>query len=471
MIIIGREEEQYRLQELFESSQPEFLALYGRRRVGKTYLVKEFFHNDFCFYVTGKQGASMREQLDAFASSLRAYGLMGQMSLKDWNDAFDSLRGMINNSSSEGKKVIFLDELPWLATPRSGFLSSLEYFWNSWASSRPDVMLIVCGSATSWMVEKILKNTGGLYNRLTARMHLRPFTLRECEEYLKSRNVIFNRLHLIECYMVFGGVPYYLRLLDKRYDLARNIDRLCFQEYGELTNEFDILFSSLFKHPEGYMKVVKALASKNKGMAREEIIHSAGIMNGGGLTKILSELELSGFIRSYSSFGKKNKNVLYQLIDAFSLFSLRFMQGRKINDEQYWSIFTRTSAYAAWSGFAFERVVLQHIKQVKQSLGINGVLTNVSSWRSKTSKYGAQIDLVIDRADDIINLCEIKFSHDEFTIDKAYDRNLRNKRSAFLAETKTRKAIHQTMVTTYGLKRNEYAGMIQSEVTADDLFT
>jgi hypothetical protein len=149
---------------------------------------------------------------------------------------------------------------------------------------------------------------------------------------------------------------------------------------------------------------------------------------------------------------------------------LNFIKNKPTTDENYWTNIIDNAAHRAWSGYAFEQLCLMHTPQIRRKLGISGVLTYSSSWRSKNSKPGAQIDLVIDRNDRIINLCEVKYAADEFTITKDINNNLRKKRSVFMEETKTRKTVHVTFITTYGVKYNEYQGNIQSEVTMDDLF-
>jgi hypothetical protein len=331
-------------------------------------------------------------------------------------------------------------------------------------------MLIVCGSATSWMINNLIKNRGGLHNRVTRRMYIEPFTLGECEAYYKANHIVMNRYQMLECYMILGGVPYYLSLLDKSNSLAQNIDALCFSPNGSMREEFSSLYASLFRNAENHIKIVEALGRKTKGLTREEIIAATKLPPGGNLTKTLEELEQCGFIRSYHAFGKKERDKLFQLVDFFSLFHLNFIRDNKYNDDRFWTNSIENARHRAWSGYAFEQVCLANIRQIKERLGIAGVLTDVSSWRSQESSPGAQIDLLIDRNDNVINLCEMKYSVAEFVIDKKYDETLRNKKAAFIRETKTRKAIHQTMVTTYGVKRNEYSGQVQSEVRMEDLF-
>jgi AAA+ ATPase superfamily predicted ATPase len=471
MKIIGRDEQKEQLSTFRESKKPEFVIVYGRRRVGKTFLIKEFFHNEFAFYHTGLANSNMKKQLHNFSQSLNLYGKMAYPKINNWSDAFSGLRHLLGNRNKGKKQVVFLDEVPWMDTHRSDFVSALEYFWNSWASSQPNILLIICGSATSWIINKIVKNHGGLHNRITQQLFLEPFTLAECESFFKENNIETKRHQIAEYYMVLGGIPYYLNLIKKQFSIAQNIDLLFFKKNATLKNEFSNLYASLFKNSENYVKIVGTLSKKAKGLTRKEIIENAGLLNGGGTTKMLEELEQCGFIRKYYDFGKKNRESIFQLVDFFTLFYFNFIHRSKNNDEHYWSNLIDNAKHRAWSGYAFELLCLSHISQIKHKLGISGVLAYESVWRSKNAEDGAQIDLLIDRNDKIINLCEMKYYNDLFAIDKKMDADLRHKKQTFKDETKTLKGVHITIVSTYGLKHNSYWNNIQSEVTMNDLFT
>ena len=468
--IIGRTEEIFRLNNYLTSDKAEFLVVYGRRRIGKTFLIREFFKNKFDFYMSGAENASTEQQLFNFTAALNKYSKLPYPQTTSWQAAFVQLQHFLETLKTDNRIVLFFDELPWLDNARSGFLSAFEYFWNTYASANNKIFLVVCGSATSWITNKILKNRGGLHNRVTHQICLNPFTLHETEEFLQSKNIVLDRYQIAECYMVMGGIPYYLEQLQKKESIYQNVDNLFFKSSGVLRNEFEKLYASLFRNSEKYVEIVEAVSSKNKGLSREEIVQIAGLSDGGTLTKILEELELCDFIRSYYSFGKQKRNKLYQLIDFYSLFYLNFIKNQPTTDENYWTNIIDNPLHRAWSGYAFEQLCLMHAPQIRRKLGISGVLTYSSSWRSKDSESGAQIDLVIDRRDRIINLCEMKYADNEFTITKEYDRILRNKRGVFKEETRTRKTVHTTMITTYGVKHNEYWGNIQSEVILDDLF-
>ena len=471
-MIIGRKEEQQILHSAAPSENSEFVAVYGRRRVGKTYLIRETFGYKFTFQHTGLAKGNTKEQLFSFAISLRDAGYDDCPIPKSWLEAFSLLSTYLKNSTDE-KKIVFLDELPWMDTPRSNFISAFEHFWNGWASARKDIVLIICGSATSWIINKVINDHGGLHNRVTKQIALQPFTLKECEMFAESKGLEMSRYQLAECYMVLGGIPYYWSLLEKGLSLAQNIDKIIFAKNGKLSNEFNQLYASLFKSPEQYIDIVTALGKKKAGMTREEIIAATDKYSNGALSKVLDELEYCGFIRKYNGFDKKSKQAIYQLIDNYTLFYFKFIQQNENNDEHFWSASIDSAMHRAWSGLAFERLCMAHTQQIKAALGIAGVLSNVYSWRKEADETsdGAQIDLLIDRKDQVINLCEMKYSLSEYAIDAEYEQKLRNKKSAFIDTTNTRKAVHLTMVTTFGIKVNAHSGIVQNEITLEDLFS
>lgn len=478
--MIGRKNEKNLLLSLLREEEPQFVAVVGRRRIGKTYLVRETFDYSFTFQHTGISNLSIpasfqkQSQLDKFQESLEMAGFKCDHPLRSWNEAFQCLKEVIEHSK-EKKKVIFIDELSWMDTKNSGLISALESFWNGWVTARKekDVVLIVCDSATYWMINNIVNARGGLHNRLTAQIHLESFTLKECEEYLASKKIIMNRHQILQCYMVMGGIPYYWSLLKKGESLPQSIDRLFFNKNALLKDEYDNLYRSLFNKPDQYIEIVEALSQNNQGMSRNELIKKSGISSSGNLSEKLNELENCGFIRKYIPFGYKQKNCLYQLIDNYTLFYHRFIKNKNI-DENYWENQQQSSVVNTWCGLAFERVCLQHIQQIKKALGISGVYTEANAWRCKANHeegiHGSQIDLLIVRRDQIINLCEMKYSEDDYTVDVAYDRSQRHKINDLLKVTKTKYAIHPTLITTYGVNENAYAKNIQSVITTDDLF-
>ena len=467
--IIGREKERELLNQYIDSNESEFIAIYGRRRVGKTFLIRKMFGERLAFYMTGMDNVTMQDQLLNFTLELRKFSGKDIPVPENWLYAFNSLATYLE-SLPNGNKIIFMDELPWMDTPKSKFISALEHFWNSWASNRSDIKLIVCGSATSWMIDKLINNRGGLHNRLTHRMAIEPFNLQECEQYFEAKGFGYSQKEIAECYMIMGGIPFYLKQMQKGLSVAQNIDRLFFEIGCALDGEFDNLYRALFKFSENYIRIVEALASKGKGLTRQEIIQQTKLPNNGGLTTMLKKLESCGFIRQYEPFAKQKKDILYQLTDFYSLFYFCFIQKNRYRDEHFWTNSLGSGIHRSWSGYAFEMLCLMHIAEIKKALGISGVQSLTSSWRSNSSEEDAQIDLVIDRKDQTVNLCEMKYADRTFVIDKQYDENLRNKLASFREETKTRKSLHLTFVTTYGVKPNAYSGHIQKEVVLEDLF-
>jgi AAA+ ATPase superfamily predicted ATPase len=470
-MLIGRKREREQLLGHYRADKSDFVVVYGRRRVGKTFLVRELFANDlFLFYTGTTKIRTTAGNLERFADALGQYGIPVDEVPASWMKAFDLLRDRIKASRSKGKKVIFIDEMPWLDLPRSGFLAALEYFWNSFASARRDILLIACGSASSWITRKLLRDHGGLHNRVTGRVHLQPLTLDESEAYLAAKGSGLSRYDLIESYMVFGGIPYYLDYFDNRYSLATNIDRIVFDQDAPLRDEFNELYASLFKNSSDYIRVVRALGEKRKGLTRNEIIETSSLSNGGMLSDILENLELSGFIRSYYAYPQKTNGMLYQLIDGFSLFDCAFLHPARPTNRHFWSNQTNTPKLNSWRGYAFEIVCLWHIDQIEQGLGIWGVNTAVSSWKSRGVGPGAQIDLVIDREDRVVNLCEMKYTRNEFELTAKDEDVLRNKIAAFTRETGIKKAIFLTLVSPYGVKHGKHTGIVRAQITMDDLF-
>ena len=469
--IIGREIEKVILKDCYDSDKAELITVYGRRRVGKTFLVKNFFKENIDFYITGIYQGSKKEQLTFFNKQLCEYSGVAYPQVNDWFEAFNQLKHYISNLSKK-RIVVFIDELPWLDTPRSRFLKAFELFWNSWAADQSNIKLIVCGSATTWMISNLLGSKGGLYNRVTRKIKLSPFTLAETESFLKSKGIVWNRYQIAEAYMILGGTPYYLQMLQKGYSLSQNIDLLFFAQNAELKLEYDFLFRSLFKDSTLYKNTVELLSKKAKGMTRKEILSLLKIQEGGAFSDVLENLCNCDFVRKYSAFGKKERDVMYQLSDLFTLFYLKFVKNSNGRDEHLWSNMIDSPERRTWCGYSFEQVCLHHIPQIKQKLGISGIQSNICSWyyRGDENTRGGQIDLIMDRRDQVINLCEMKYSTSEYEITKKYNDEMQKRKELFRSVTKTRKALHLTMVTTYGIKNNAYSGMIQNQITLDDLF-
>jgi len=466
--IVGREQEINRIRELYASKKPEFVALFGRRRVGKTFLVRELLEEKFVFDLAGLAKSGLRKQLINFHYSLKKVASQDFEVPSSWLEAFEQLIIYLETSPAE-RKVIFIDEISWLDTPKSFFLTALEHFWNGWACSKKDIMLIVCGSATSWIINNLINNHGGLYNRITASIQLNPFTLQETELFLRSKNIEWTHYQIAEIYMIMGGIPFYLEKIKQGTSVAQNVDNLFFSKSGELKNEFSNLYASLFDHAEDYEKIVEILSGNRLGLTRNEIIEKAKKKSGYRITTILNNLEYSGFIRSYSQLKRKNERI-FQMLDLFTLFHFHFLHKKKSQDERFWTNSLNTSQHNAWAGLSFEMVCLLHTPEIKKKLGIFGVQSAEYAWLNRSTEPAVQIDLLIDRADNIVNLCEIKYANVRYAITKEYDEKLREKIESLRQDVAPRKAIHLLMLTTFGIKQNPYSGIVQNEVTLDDLF-
>lgn len=471
-MIIARDKELKILRDLQESKYSNLVAIYGRRRVGKTFLIREAYNYNFCFEHSGLNKGTLNQQLQAFKISLNQFGAKIKKNPKNWLEAFECLMNLINSSKTE-KKVIFLDEVSWMATRNSDFMQALEFFWNSWASARKDIILVLCASATSWLIKKIVHNKGGLYNRLNVQILVEPFNLSQAKEFVNAFNINLSLKQIAEYYMVAGGVPFYWSLLEKQYSLSQNIDNIFFNPNAKLKNEYEYLFSSLFDNPLPYLKIIESLATKKIGMTREEILKNTSISNNGTFSSQLKDLEYCGFIRKYNSFGKKTKDTIYQLIDNFILFHFGFLKDN-LNEKNFWQTSYNSPKLNTWRGLAFENICLNHISQIKNALGILGINSSEYSFKSKENNekgiYGSQIDLIIDRKDDTINLCEIKFSNMPFVVEKDYHNVLLTKLNDFEKETNHKKTILLTLISANGLKQNIHSDIINNVITLEDFF-
>ena len=464
--IIGRNSEIEELHEYANSTKSEFVVVYGRRRVGKTFLIRETFNQKFQFYLTGLGNSTDEKQLNNFLKTLNNYKPQKIESVTNWFDAFQLLIDYLEKLKTK-QKLVFIDELPWFDTPKSDFMSAFEHFWNHWASARKNIKLIISGSATSWILNKIINAKEGLHNRATQKIKLLPFNLAETEEFLQNKDIHWERYEIVETYMAMGGIPYYLDALKKSRSATQNINHIFFSEKGLLKNEFDNLYKSLFRYSDNHIAMVKILSTKTKGLRRAEILKATKLSDGGGNSKVLLELEQSGFIRKYIPYGYKKKDALYQITDFYTLFYFNFIYDKNTDKDNYWITAADSSKGNAWKGYSFEQLCMLHLPQMKKALGISGIESDVASWRNAN----AQIDVLIDRNDRAINICEMKFSINKFTIDKKYAENLRNKIGEFKAQTKTRKSVFLTLVTTYGITPNAYASqLVTNSITMDALF-
>jgi uncharacterized protein len=472
--LIGRKEEQALLQEALTSDRAEMVAVFGRRRVGKTFLIKQTYQNHIAFELTGLQSSNSEEQLQNFNNQLEIFS-QSPMPLKtptNWLDAFFMLAKYLDKQPSDIKKVVFFDEVPWLAGNKSGFITGLGWFWNSWAERR-NIVVVICGSAASWMIQKIVNDRGGLHNRITKRVFLYPFTLSETEIYLQSHNIFYNRYQIIQIYMSIGGIPHYLNEIKAGLSAVQNINDICFSKNGLLRDEFSRLYDALFANAENHIAAVRALSQSRQGLTRPDIIKNAQLSEGGNTSKVLEELEQSGFITSYYPFDKRKKDMLYRLTDEYSLFYLRFIEHNKDSGNDTWNQLSQTQSVKIWSVYAYENTCLKHLPNIKKALGISGVYTQSSTFLQKgnAEEKGAQIDLVLDRNDQIINLFEIKFYNTEFTLSESDAKALRNQMWVFKAKTKTKKHLMIVLLTTFGMEHNKHSlGLIENILTMDALF-
>lgn len=472
--LIGREEEKAILQETLKSKAPELIAIFGRRRIGKTFLVRRTLSKEIVFEFTGTKDVSAAQQLANFVKALRLAADNENIyrSAENWSDAFDLLTYYLTPKLKTGKTVVFLDEFPWINTHKSGFLSAFDHWWNSWGTKQDKLIVIICGSAAAWMIQHVVNNKGGLHNRITKKIRLLPFTLAETEAYLKEKHVKLDRYQILQLYMVMGGVPQYLKEIRKGESATQTIDRLCFTKDGLLANEFKNLYHSLFDDATRHLAMIRALAKNNSGLTRNEIINETNLSSGGRITDILDELIESGFVTAWLPYDKKSKEIIYKLADEYSHFYLKFMEHSRSQGTGTWLKFSEGQSWKSWSGIAFERVCLKHIPQIKKALNITQIYTEDSAWRYNPAKQkGAQIDLLIDRRDFIIHICEMKYSQSIFTIDKRYAEEIINKMEIFRQKTNTKKTLFATMVTTFGVKENDYASqLVQNSVTMNALF-
>ena len=477
--MIGRNREVQELNRLYNSGKPEFVAIYGRRRIGKTYLVDQVFKNKITFRHAGispvdeETGNSLGRQLEHFYLSLQLHGMKRSKKPATWLEAFYMLETHLQAIDDGNRQVIFIDELPWLDTPKSGFISAFEAFWNTWGCHRDNLMVVVCGSANSWIIDKLINNHGGLYNRLTYELKLSPFTLKECEEYLLSLGIHYSRYDITQCYMILGGVPYYYGFFRPDYSVAQNIDLLFFSRQARLKDEYRRLFMSVFKNPELMQKITTFLASKRYGYSRKEILAACNLKEGSVSSEALNALAASDFIEKYVPFGGNRKDIYYKLTDPFCLFYTHFVNDKNNLDEMYWQKNLNSQPLTVWRGFAFENVCFNHIAQIKKALEIGGVSSNQSAWilRGDKDRQGAQIDLIIERDDHIYNMCEIKFYNKPFVVDNKYYKKIMQRIDALIEVIPQNVSVHSTLITTFGLKRNEYSGVFVKVITLDDLFT
>ncbi len=459
--MIGRKKEIEKIERLLASGRSEFLAVTGRRRVGKTFLVDTLLRKHYCFSMTGIQNGSMGTQLVNFSVKLAEYdGSNIPQNPGNWQTAFLQFRGYLKSLPQDRKHVIFLDELPWIETPKSGFVQMLAHFWNDYLSKEPHFILVICGSATSWIINKVINDSGGLHNRITENIHLYPFTLAETHAFLTSKGLSFGLQDLVKLYMALGGIPFYLENLRKGESFSAAIERLCFAPTGILHSEYNNLYQALFNNSEIHQQIVAALSTRHHGMLHAEILQEIGMKQAtGSYQRAMAELIVSDFVVENTPLGKQKRGSTYRLVDEYSIFYQRFIQAHKKYSPGIWQQLAESQSYKIWAGYAFETLCHKHIDAIKRALGIAAVYTEISSMRIPASDGtpGFQIDLLIDRKDNCINLCEIKFHSGPFTISPVYYQQLIEKRQCFIDHTGTRKQVFLTFITNHGITPNASA--------------
>lgn len=474
--MIGRKKEIDELNRLYNSNKAELVAIYGRRRVGKTYLVDEVFEGRFAFRHAGLSPSETKKgmlqlQLQNFYNSLLDQGMEKSSAPNNWLDAFFLLEQFLKSTDSGSRQVVFLDELPWMDTARSGFITAFESFWNNWGCHRKNLMVIVCGSANSWILDKLINNHGGLYNRVTYEIKLSPFNLAECEEYYREQEINFTRYDIAQSYMILGGIPYYMGYMNRGKSLAQNIDDILFSRNGKLLDEYDRLFSSAFSNPEEMKAIINVLGKRNAGYTRSELLNELGRKDGGTISKHLNALIASDYITKYVPFGESLKHEHYKLTDPFCLFYLHFKDKANGKAAHYWQNSFMKQEVISWRGLAFEHLCFNHIAQIKKALGVSGVVSTESAWLKKADdEEGIQIDLIISRNDNVVNMCEIKYYSDDYSVDNKYYRTILRRQEALSQYISRKQSINSTLITTFGLKKNEYSGIFTNVVILDDLF-
>lgn len=471
--MIGRKKEIARIESLLQSDSSEFLAITGRRRVGKTYLIDTILRDYYCFSLTGIQNANMKTQLVNFATKLAEYSGADLKIPDNWQIAFLYLKNYLKTLDKNKKQVVFIDELPWIATTKSGFVQFLAHFWNDYLSKEKHFILVICGSATSWISQKIINDVGGLHNRVTENIHLYPFTITETRAFLEEKKLQFSLQDTSKLYMTLGGIPFYLENIRKGESFAQTIERLCFSPTGILYNEYDNLFKALFNNAELHQQIVGILATHHQGMSHQEILNKLDKKQAdGSYQRAIEELLVSDFIIETTPFGKKKRGKTYRLIDEFSIFYHRFMKPNRKYTQGIWLQLAESQGFKIWSGLAFETLCHKHIDLIKKALGISSVYTEISGFQMAATPEaeGVQIDLLIDRKDNCINLCEIKFHHLPFSINKDYYQQLLTKKERFKQHSGTKKQVFLTFISNHGLLPNAYANeIVDVSLSLEDL--
>lgn len=461
ILMIGRIEQTKAMEKSITAKRSAFVAITGRRRVGKTFLIRQVYEKNFCFTVTGIQNTAVQTQINNFLNKLKEYSpkqpIVGK--INSWQDVFILFKKYLESLSKTKKQVIFIDELPWMATAKSGFIQLLAHLWNDYLSKEKHFVLVICGSATSWITQKIINDKGGFHNRVTLPLHLKPFTIAETKQFLLSKNINHTPTGIAEIYMIMGGLPYYLEQIEKGESVSKTIERLFFSETGILKNEFQNLYKALFNNWENHEALVRTLALSHQGLTREELIQKSKVQAGGPFTRAMYDLVVTGFVTETAPFGKRKRGTLYRLADEYSVFYHRFIKGNEKKDSAIWQTIANSQKYKIWRGFAFETLCLKHIDEIKNALGIRNVYTEIDSFSKQgdEKESGFQIDILIDRKDATINICECKFYESNFEITKKYAQEIKKRKAAFIKFTNTKKLVLNTFIANEDVLESPYS--------------
>jgi len=491
MEIIARKKEKKVLADILWSKSAELLAIYGRRRVGKTFLVRNFFEsldNVIYFEMAGQKQESgeyapLKYQLGNFKYQFeRTFSKEIQVP-QSWQEAFNILKKEVDRfDDANVKLILFFDELPWLCSPKSGFFEALDQAWNTSFERQHNVKVIVCGSAASWMLKKIVHAKAGFSRRITHKIQLPPFSLKETKEYLTFKGFDLSLMSIAEIYMIFGGIPYYLNFMNPHKSIYQNIEDECFDISGRLVDEYHLVFDSLFNHSNNHKKIVEFIASRQKGVLLKELTKQFSSLKGGSLSRIIDNLVGSSFIKKTAPLYNEKKGTTYRIIDEYILFYLKWIKSAPQSiiespNTLYFQSIAQKNAYSSWKGFAFERLCLKHEYQIRKALGIHKILTMPSMvyFYDEQGKRSSQIDLLFERADRVITICEMKYSETEYSLKKSDIKSMMHKkkdlRRYLSAKKKGQKDIHICYITSNGVKHNQNFYELQPSVLhLNDLF-
>ncbi len=472
MKIIGRKAEKKELEQCEKSKKSELVCVYGRRRAGKTYLVEQTFGDYFAFRAIGLEKGSIKDQLKAFNQRLQECGDEVRKVPQNWFEAFSRLDKILSRDdiilSPHGKKIVFFDEFPWFATQRSDFLLAFEDFWNRRGTQSGDLVFIICGSATSWIIKNVLEDSGSMYKRVTAQIFIKPFSLAETKLYFDDNEFDWSKEQIMEFQMVFGGLPFFMSLMNENESFRQNIDRLLFRPNALLQDETDKLLESTLKKSPVYGQILGELSSHLYGMKKSECQEKLNIPVG-TFTRAVEDLIKCRYIVEYTRNYEKSNPLYIQLVDPYLLFHFHFLSNRK-RITSYEDLSSNIGLYSNWRGHAFEILCFHHLDQIKKSLGISGVKTECFSWTNSEDKEKIQIDMVIERDDKITNICEMKCTDQPFVMSKEDDLSLLRKRDIFKEKTRTKNSIRIVLVSAAGLSGVAHTEHISDVITLGDLF-